>query len=38
MPWIVPPIHAVFTMFLCIGGSLLSMRKAMKIDPASAFR
>jgi putative ABC transport system permease protein len=38
MPWIVPSIHAVFTMFLCIGGSLLSMRKAMKIDPASAFR
>jgi len=38
MPWIVPPIHAVFTIFLCIMGSLLSMRKAMKIDPASAFR
>jgi putative ABC transport system permease protein len=38
MPWIVPPIHAVFTIFLCVAGSLLAMRKAMKIDPASAFR
>jgi putative ABC transport system permease protein len=38
MPWIVPPIHAVFTILLCLGGSLLAMRKAMKIDPATAFR
>jgi putative ABC transport system permease protein len=38
MPWVVPPVHAVFTILLCIAGSLLAMRKAMKIDPASAFR
>jgi putative ABC transport system permease protein len=34
----VPPVHAAFTVFLCLFGSLLAMRKAVKIEPASAFR
>ena len=34
----VPPIHAVITILLCLLGSLLAMRRAIKIEPASAFR
>ena len=34
----VPPVHAVFTILLCFAGSLLAMRKATRIEPASAFR
>jgi putative ABC transport system permease protein len=34
----VPPLHALFTILLCFGGSMLAMRKATSIDPASAFR
>jgi putative ABC transport system permease protein len=34
----VPPVHAVFTVILCLFGSLLAMRKATKIEPAFAFR
>lgn len=34
----VPPLHAFFTVLLCLFGSLLAMRKATKIEPASAFR
>jgi putative ABC transport system permease protein len=37
IPW-VPPVHAFATMILCIFGSLLAMRRATKIEPASAFR
>jgi len=38
MPLWVPPVHAAFTLLLCLLGSLLAMRKATSIDPASAFR
>jgi putative ABC transport system permease protein len=34
----VPPVHAFFTVILCLLGSLLAMRRAIKIEPASAFR
>ncbi|NIM99997.1 MAG: FtsX-like permease family protein [candidate division Zixibacteria bacterium] len=34
----VPPVHAFFTVILCMLGSLLAMRRAIKIEPASAFR
>jgi putative ABC transport system permease protein len=34
----VPPIHAAVTILLCLFGSLLAMRRAIKIEPASAFR
>jgi putative ABC transport system permease protein len=34
----VPPVHAMATIILCIIGSLLAMRRATKIEPASAFR
>jgi putative ABC transport system permease protein len=34
----VPPVHAFFTVILCLLGSLLAMRRAVKIEPASAFR
>jgi putative ABC transport system permease protein len=37
IPW-VPPVHASVTVVLCIVGSLLAMRRATKIEPASAFR
>jgi putative ABC transport system permease protein len=37
IPW-VPPVHAAVTIVLCIFGSLLAMRRATKIEPASAFR
>jgi putative ABC transport system permease protein len=33
-----PPIHALLTIFLCLLGSLMAMRRAVKIEPASAFR
>jgi putative ABC transport system permease protein len=36
-PW-VPPVHIAATILLCILGSLVAMRKAVKIEPASAFR
>jgi putative ABC transport system permease protein len=35
---IVPPIHMIFTIVLCMLASLLAMRRAVRIDPASAFR
>jgi len=38
LPWTVPVIHAVATLILCLLGSLLAMRQAVKIEPASAFR
>lgn len=38
MPLWVPPVHAAFTLILCLLGSLLAMRKATSINPASAFR
>ena len=34
----VPPAHGFFTIVLCLLGSLLAMRKATRIQPASAFR
>jgi putative ABC transport system permease protein len=34
----VPPVHAVITVLLCLLGSLLAMRRAIKIEPAAAFR
>ncbi|MDH5684139.1 MAG: FtsX-like permease family protein, partial [candidate division WOR-3 bacterium] len=34
----VPPVHAAITILLCLVGSLLAMRRATKIEPASAFR
>ena len=38
MPRVVPFYHAFFTLILCLVGSLLAMRKATRIDPASVFR
>jgi len=34
----VPPIHAAVTFVICVVVSLISMRGALKIEPASAFR
>jgi putative ABC transport system permease protein len=38
MPLWVPPIHAGFTVVLCLLASVLSMRRATRIEPATAFR
>lgn len=38
MPWFVPPAHAVFTLFLCLLGSVIAMRRAVRIEPATVFR
>lgn len=38
MPHMIPVYHALFTLLLCIFGSLLAMRKAVSIDPATVFR
>lgn len=38
MPVWVPPIHAAFTVILCLVASLLAMRRATRIEPATAFR
>lgn len=38
MPLWVPPVHAGFTVLLCLLASLLSMRRATSIEPATAFR
>jgi ABC-type lipoprotein release transport system permease subunit len=38
LPMWVPPAHVLFTIVLCFLGSLLAMRRATSIDPASAFR
>jgi putative ABC transport system permease protein len=38
MPLWLPPIHAGFTVLLCLAASLLAMRRAVKIEPATAFR
>ncbi len=38
MPQIVLMYHALGTLILCLLGSLLAMRKAIKVDPASVFR
>jgi putative ABC transport system permease protein len=38
MPRWVSPLLAVGTIALCVGGSLLAIRKAISIEPASVFR
>jgi putative ABC transport system permease protein len=38
LPLWLPPVHAGFTLLLCLIGSLLAMRRAIRIEPASAFR
>jgi putative ABC transport system permease protein len=38
LPWWVPPIHAMFTVLLCLIGSVIAMRRAISIEPATAFR
>jgi putative ABC transport system permease protein len=38
LPWWLPPAHALLTLLLCLGGSALALRRALKIEPASAFR
>jgi len=38
MPLWLPPIHAGFTVLLCLAASLLAMRRAVRIEPATAFR
>jgi putative ABC transport system permease protein len=38
MPWYVPPMHAVFTLILCLLGSVIAMRRAVRIEPAVVFR
>jgi putative ABC transport system permease protein len=38
MPLWLPPLHGLFTILLCLGGSLIAIRKAMQVEPATAFR
>jgi putative ABC transport system permease protein len=38
MPLWLPPLHAGFTVILCLAASLLAMRRAVRIEPATAFR
>ncbi len=38
MPRFVPFYHALGTLILCLFGSLLAMRRAIRIDPATVFR
>ena len=38
LPLWLPPAHALFTFLLCFVGSVLALRLALKIEPASAFR
>lgn len=38
LPWWVPPLHALFTLVLCLLGSVIAMRRAVGIEPATAFR
>jgi len=38
LPWWVPLIHALATVFLCMLGSFIAMRRVVRIDPAMAFR
>ncbi len=38
LPLWLPPAHALFTFALCFLGSALALRRALKIEPASAFR
>lgn len=38
MPLWIPPVHALLTLALCAVGSALAIRRAVKIEPASAFR
>lgn len=38
IPLWLPPLHAVFTLILCLLGSTYAMRKAVKVEPASIFR
>lgn len=38
LPLWLPPAHALFTFLLCFLGSALALRRALKIEPASAFR
>ncbi|MBM3240848.1 FtsX-like permease family protein [Candidatus Poribacteria bacterium] len=38
MPWWAALLHAVVTLFLCLLGSLIAMRRAIRIEPATAFR
>lgn len=38
MPLWIPPLHALFTLLLCVAGSGLAIRRATRVEPASAFR
>jgi len=38
MPWWVPLIHLTGTVLLCLLGSVIAMRRAVRIEPATAFR
>jgi len=38
MPWWVPIFHCLGTIMLCLLGSLIAMREAVSIEPATAFR
>lgn len=38
LPLWLPPAHILLTFMLCMGGSALALRRALKIEPASAFR
>jgi putative ABC transport system permease protein len=38
MPLWMPPLQAAFTVVLCLLASLLAMRRAVRIEPATAFR
>jgi putative ABC transport system permease protein len=38
LPLWLPPAHALLTFLLCFLGSALAVRRALKIEPASAFR
>jgi putative ABC transport system permease protein len=38
LPWWMPIVHALGTILLCILGSTIAMRRAVSIEPATAFR
>jgi putative ABC transport system permease protein len=38
MPFWIAPVLAGATLFMCVLGSLLAMRKAISVEPASVFR
>lgn len=38
LPYWVPVVHVLLTFLLCIAGSAIALRRALRIEPAAAFR